>query len=720
MLCYLSQYYNLLGRYIYLPMIAILVLSYSSCTRGKVIYPETQVGQTSEPYFGTEVPDPYRWLEDDLSEETKVWVEAQNKTTFSYLEKIEFRNAIRDRLEEVFNYIRIYAPFKEGNWYYYYHNTGLQNQDILYRKKSLDSEESEVYLDPNKLSEDGTTAVTSVSFTEDGSLAGLLISEGGTDWRSARVMNTQTKAYMDDKLSDIKFSDISWNGKEGFFYSRYQSIEGESTLSSKTQYHGLYYHRLGTSQDEDQLIFGGKAYPRRYVSAYVTEDQRYLIINAAQKTSGNELYIKDLSDSDSEIVMIFDGFESDYQVIANQGSRFIIQTNRNAPNNQLIEIYFDRYESEKWSVFLPESMHVLNANSGGNKIFAQYLIDATSSVVQYNLEGKKEREIELPGLGTVSGFSGKMNESAFYYYYTSFTYPTSVFKYDISTGESVLHQKPEVDFNPEDYTTKQIFYESLDGTTIPMFIVHKKGIPYDGSNPTYLYGYGGFNISLTPTFSTSRIVWLEQGGVYAQPSLRGGGEYGEAWHKAGTKMKKQNVFDDFIAAAKYLIKEGYTSHSHLAIAGASNGGLLVGAVMAQEPSLAQVALPAVGVLDMLRYHKFTSGAGWASDYGTSEDSAEMFNYLYRYSPYHALKSQVSYPATLITTADHDDRVVPAHSFKFAARLQAYHHGNSPVLIRIETSAGHGAGKPISKTIDEWADKYAFTWYNMDYHPRWKK
>ncbi len=677
-------------------------------------YPETAKVDTVDTYFGTEVPDPYRWLEDDRSEETANWVSAQNEVTFSYLDNIPFRDQIKNRLEKLFNYERVYAPFQRGEYYYFYKNDGLQNQNVLYRKKSLDGE-AEVFIDPNKFTEDGTISLAGSSFTDDGSLFGYLISEGGSDWRKAIVMNTETKEMVGDTLYDIKFSGLSWKGNEGFYYSSYDKPKEGSALSGKTQYHKLYYHKLGTPQSEDELIFGGDTQTRRYIGGYITEDDRYLIISAAQSTSGNELYIKDLS-TDGPIIPVIEGFDNDHYILGNEGSRLLIHTNLDAPNNRIIEVDASNPTPDNWKTIIEETDNVLNANTGGGKVFANYLVDAKTDIKQYDMRGNLERDIELPGIGTAWGFGGREEDTEIYYTFTSFTYPSSTFKYSVETGESELYEQPDVDFNPEDYETNQVFFESKDGTKVPMFIVHKKGIELNGKNPTYLYSYGGFNVSLRPSFSTSRIVWLENGGIYAQPNIRGGGEYGEAWHKAGTKMQKQNVFDDFIAAGEYLIANNYTSSEHLAIAGGSNGGLLVGATMTQRPDLAKVAFPAVGVMDMLRYHKFTAGAGWASDYGTSEDSKEMFEYLRGYSPVHSLKEGVAYPATMVTTADHDDRVVPAHSFKFAATLQEKHDGDNPVLIRIETDAGHGAGTPISKTIEQQADIYSFAWYNMGVIP----
>ncbi len=676
-------------------------------------YPETRKVDTVDVYFGEKVSDPYRWLEDDRSAETAEWVKNQNKVTFAYLNNIPYRDKIKERLEKLYDYERLSAPFREGDYYYYYKNDGLQNHSVLYRKKSLD-EPGEVFLDPNTFSKDGTTGLASISFTKDGSMATYLITEGGSDWRKAIVIQTDDKSIVEDTLRDIKFSGIAWKGNEGFYYSSYDKPKG-SELSAQTQYHKLFFHKLGTAQEEDQLIFGGEQTPRRYIGGYVTEDERFLVVTAATSTTGNELYVQDLTDPKGKLISVVDNFDNDHYVLANVGSRLIIHTNLNAPNNRIVEVDVKDPRPANWKDIIPETENVMNAVTGGGKIFTDYMVDVKTRIQQHDMRGKLEREVELPGMGTADGFSGKIEDKEVYYSFTSFTYPSTIFRYNIATGKSVVYEKPKVDFNPDDYETRQVFYESTDGTKIPMYIVHTQGIELNGKNPTWLYAYGGFNISLNPNFTTSRIVWLENGGIYAQPNLRGGGEYGEKWHEAGIKMKKQNVFDDFIAAGEYLIREKYTSSEYLAIAGGSNGGLLVGATMTQRPDLAKVALPAVGVMDMLRYHKFTAGAGWAYDYGKSDDSPEMFQYLRKYSPVHALKPGTEYPATLVTTADHDDRVVPAHSFKFAATLQEHHTGENPVMIRIETKSGHGSSN-LKKALEGIADQYAFAWYNMGVLP----
>lgn len=673
-------------------------------------YPLATKNDVFNTYFGTKINDPYRWLEDDRSAETKAWVEAENKVTQGYLSGIPFRGDIKKRLETLWNYEKFTAPFKEGKYTYFYKNDGLQNQYVLYRQK--DKNKPEVFLDPNTFSKDATTSLAGIEFTKDGSMVAYQISEGGSDWRKVIVLNTSDMSVVGDTLIDVKFSGLSWKANEGFYYSSYDKPKEGSQLSGLTQYHKLYFHSIGTSQKEDKLIFGGNQTPRRYIGGSLTEDQRFLVITAAVSTTGNELYIQDLSKPGSAIISVVNNYKGDHSVIDNQGDKLYLFTNHNAPNYRVVTVDASNQAPENWKDLIKETENVLNVSTAGGKIFANYLKNATSLVMQYDMEGNLARTVTLPGVGSASGFSAKKTEKELYYTFTSYIYPPTIFKYNIASGQSIEYKKAGVEFDPSKFVSKQVFYTSKDGTKIPMIITHKKGLELNGTNPTLLYGYGGFSVSLTPAFSTSNIILLEQGGIYAVPNLRGGGEYGEKWHLAGTKMQKQNVFDDFIAAAEYLISNQYTSKEYLAIAGGSNGGLLVAAVMSQRPELFKVAFPAVGVLDMLRYNKFTAGAGWAFDYGTAEDSKQMFDYLLKYSPYHALKPSVSYPATLITTADHDDRVVPAHSFKFAAKLQEYHKGTSPVLIRIETNAGHGAGKPTGKIIEEQADKWAFMLYNM--------
>lgn len=680
-------------------------------------YPQTVKGTHVDTYFEVPVEDPYRWLEDDRSAQTANWVEEQNKVTFAFLEAIPFRNELKARLRELMNYERISAPFKEGRWQYFYKNDGLQNHSVLYRVPVGEPDAApEVFLDPNSFSKDGTTGLRGITFSKDGSLAAYQITEGGSDWRKVVVIDTASKKPLGDVLEDVKFSGLSWRGNEGFYYSSYDNPDkaSGSQLSSKTTDHKLMWHKHGTPQAQDVLVFGGPKRPTRYIGGEVTEDQRYLVVTASQNTSGSQVWIKDLDAPESDFVMVSDDYNADCAVVSNKGDKFFMSTNIDAPNYRVVSFKLDA--PTVWTDVIPESENVLTASTGGGKLFGNYLVDAKSKVKQFDLEGKLEREIALPGIGTAGGFSAKVEEDDLYYVFTSFTTPATIYHYEIADGKSDLFRRPKVDFDPEAYTTKQVFYSSKDGTRVPMFLVYRKDLELDGTNPTYLYGYGGFNNSLTPGFSSSRIAWLEQGGVYAVANLRGGGEYGERWHDAGTKMQKQNVFDDFIAAGEYLIAQGYTSSSRLAIAGGSNGGLLVGATMTQRPDLARVALPAVGVLDMLRYHTFTAGAGWADDYGTAEDSKEMFEYLRAYSPYHALKPGTAYPATLVTTADHDDRVVPAHSFKFAARLQEYHKGDNPVLIRIQTKAGHGVVSTEQQLALD-ADIYSFVWANMGFTPK---
>lgn len=678
-------------------------------TQEALTYPETRKDTVVDTYFGEKINDFYRWLEDDRSEETAAWVKAQNEVTFAYLDKIPFRDQLRKQLEDKWNYEKIGAPFTEGNYTYYFKNDGLQNQSVLYRINKNGIEE--IFLDPNTFSNDGTTSLADLSFTEDGSLVAYAISEGGSDWRKVIVMNAEDKTIIGDTLVDVKFSGLSWFKNEGFYYSSYDKPDG-SELSAKTDEHKLYYHKLNTPQSTDQVIFGDKT-KRRYVGGYVTDDQKYLVITAANATSGNELYLKNLSNPNAPIQTIVSGFDNDYSIIDSKDGKLFIVTNLNAPNKKLVAVdEANITDKNAWTDVIAETENVLDLSKAGGYFFAHYMKDAVSVVKQFDYSGKEIREVKLPGLGTASGFGDKKDAKELYFAFTNYVTPGTIYKMDIATGESKIHQQPKVKFNPEDYESKQVFYTSKDGTKVPMMITYKKGIKLDGSNPTMLYAYGGFNVSLTPSFSIANAVWLENGGIYAVPNLRGGGEYGKKWHIAGTQMQKQNVFDDFIAAAEYLIENKYTSSEKLAIRGGSNGGLLVGATMTQRPDLMKVALPAVGVLDMLRYHTFTAGAGWAYDYGTAEDSKEMFQYLKGYSPVHNVKEGVSYPATMITTGDHDDRVVPAHSFKFAAELQAKNKGNNPMLIRIDVNAGHGAGKSVQQTINENADIQAFTLWNM--------
>jgi len=695
----------------YLSLLILLVIM--SCKEER--YPETKKTDTVDTYFGYQVKDPYRWLEDDRSKETIAWVEKQNNATYNFLDKIPFREDLKNRLTKLWNYEKVGAPFKEGDYTYFYKNSGLQNQYVIYRYRTdEDPKTATVFLDPNLFSKDGTTSLGGMSFSKDGKKLAYAISEGGSDWRKILIMDTESKEIIEDTIVDVKFSGMSWFKNEGFYYSSYDKPKG-SELSAKTDQHKVYYHKLGTSQNDDNVIFGEKPEEKhRYIYGTVTEDNNYLLIAPRVSTSGNKLYIKNLFKPNAPLIEIIGHTDSDTYVIENVGSKLYLVTNLNAPNQKIVTVDASNPTPEHWVDLIPETKNVLSPSTAGGYFFTEYMVDAVSQIFQYDYSGKLVREVKLPSIGSAGGFGAKQDDKELYYSFTNYVTPGSIYKYNIEKGTSALYRKPDVDFNSEDYESKQVFYNSKDGTKIPLIITHKKGIQLNGKNPTILYGYGGFNISLTPSFSISNAVWMEQGGIYAVANLRGGGEYGKDWHDAGTQLKKQNVFDDFIAAAEYLIAENYTSSDYLAIRGGSNGGLLVGATMTQRPDLMKVALPAVGVLDMLRYHTFTAGAGWAYDYGTAEDSKEMFEYLKGYSPVHNVKAGVKYPATLVTTGDHDDRVVPAHSFKFAAELQAKQSGDNPTLIRIETDAGHGAGTPVSKTIEQYADIFGFTLYNMGY------
>ncbi len=693
---------------------SVIIVSCKEETKQKSIdvkYPETTKKAVIDTLFGTAVVDNYRWLENDRSEETETWVKAENEVTFDYLSKIPYREELKMRLTELWNYEKIGTPFIEGDYTYFYKNDGLQNQYVVYRKK--DGKES-VFLDPNTFSEDATTSLGSLSFSKNGKIVAYSISEGGSDWRKIIIMDAESKIIKEDTLVDVKFSGVSWYKNEGFYYSSYDKPKG-SELSAKTDQHKLYYHQLGTSQKEDVIVFGEKASEKhRYVGGSVTEDNRYLLVSAATSTSGNKLFIKDLSVKKGQLIPIIGTFESDTYVAQNSKNKLYLVTNLNAQNKKVVTVDAKNPSPENWKDFIPETENVLSLNSGAGYFFAEYMIDAVSKVLQYDFDGNLVREVKLPGVGSSGGFGGKKNAKELYFSFTNYNTPNSSYKFNPKEGTYTSYWKPAINFNSAEYESKQVFYTSKDGTKVPMIITHKKGVELNGKNPTILYGYGGFNISLTPSFSIANAVWMEQGGVYAVPNLRGGGEYGKKWHDAGTQMQKQNVFDDFIAAAEYLIEKEYTSSAYLAIRGGSNGGLLVGATMTQRPGLMKVALPAVGVLDMLRYHTFTAGAGWAYDYGTANDSIEMFEYLKGYSPVHNVKNGTEYPATLVTTGDHDDRVVPAHSFKFAAELQEKQTGANPVLIRIETNAGHGAGTPVAKTIEQYSDIFGFTLYNMGF------
>ena len=672
-------------------------------------YPTTKKVNQVDNFFGVNVNDPYRWLEDDLSTDTKNWVETQNKVTFEYLDQIKFREKLKNQLTDLWNYEKISAPFKRGDYTYFYKNDGLQQHSVLYRITKDGKEE--VFIDPNKFSADGTTSLAGVSFSEDGSLCAYQISEGGSDWRKVIVIDVNTKKQIGDTLTDVKFSGISWKGNEGFYYSSYDKPEG-SELSQMTDRHKLYFHKLNTPQKDDALIFGGDVTPRRYISGSVTEDGRFLVITTAVSTTGNELYIQNLQEKNAPIIPILDNFDSTTHIVDNKGDELYLLTNLNAANNRLVKTNVKNPKPNTWVDVIPETENVLSISTAGGYLFAHYMKDALDVVQQFNHSGKMIREIKLPGQGSASGFSGKKEEKEIYFSFSNYVTPGTIYSYQVDSGETKLYMQPDIKFDPEQFESKQVFYTSKDGTKVPMMISYKKGIKLDGKNPTILYGYGGFNISLTPSFSVANAVWMENGGIYAVPNLRGGGEYGKKWHDGGRQMNKLNVFHDFIAAAEYLFENNYTSNDYLALSGGSNGGLLVGATMTLEPGLAKVALPAVGVLDMLRYHTFTAGAGWAYDYGTADDSKEMFEYLKGYSPVHNVKKDVCYPATMVTTGDHDDRVVPAHSYKFAAELQAKQGCSNPTLIRIDTKAGHGAGKSTEAIINETTDKFAFTLYNM--------
>ena len=690
-------------------LLLIAVLFYSCDTHVDINYPVTEKKIIEDTYFGTIIEDPYRWLEDDLSNETMEWVNRQNDVTFSYLNSIPFKNKIKNKLTDIWNYEKQTSPYFRGDYMYYYKNDGLQNQYVVYRKKTDSNEE--VFLDPNLFSDDGTVSLTGLYFSKDGSLLTYLISEGGSDWRKAIVMDVKTKEIIGDTLNNIKFSGISWKGNNGFYYSSYDKPKG-SELSDYTDRHKLYYHELNKSQKSDKIIFGDSKEKYRYVYSDVSDDNRYLFITASNLTDGNKLFMVDLKNKPDEIQVISDDETTDSNVVVAEGETIYIFTNFNAPNKRLVKTSIDRLNKKFWEDVIPETENVFSLTNGSGYFFAEYLVDAVSEVYQFDYNGKLIRKVDLPGIGSSSGFYGEKNQKELYFSFSNYYTPGNIYSYNPFNGKYNLYWKPEIDFNSEEYVSKQIFYESKDGTRVPMTITHKKDLILNGKNPTILYGYGGFNISRTPGFSVTNAIWMDMGGVYAVPNIRGGGEYGKQWHNSGTKLNKQNVFDDFIAAAEYLISEEYTSSNYLALRGGSNGGLLVGAVMTQRPDLMKVALPAVGVLDMLRYHKFTSGAGWAFDYGTSDESEEMFKYLLDYSPVHNVKENVQYPATLITTGDHDDRVVPAHSFKFAAHLQEKNIGKNPVLIRVEKDAGHGSGTPLSKVIDQYSDIFGFTLFNM--------
>ncbi len=679
-----------------------------------VMYPATKKDTTvKDDYFGTAVADPYRWLENDTSAETANWVKQQNEVTNAYLKQIPFRDAIKKRYETLFNYEKYSAPFKQGNFIYYYKNSGLQNQNVLYREP-VGGGAAEVFLDPNTFSKDGTTSLAGINFSNDGSMAAFNISEGGSDWQKLIVMNAATKTILKDTLA-LKFSGASWKGNDGFYYSNYNKLAGGNVLSAKNENHKVYYHKLGTPQAEDKLIFGDDSHPVRYAWGYLSEDEKWLIIGTANETYGNTLYVQNMTKPNSTIVPVVTDTKNSSNIVDVDENFFYIQTDKDAPTNKLVTAPVSNPSPSNWKTLIEAKPEVLSVSAVGGDLFCTYLKDAVSKVYQYDKAGKQIREVQLPGLGTAGGFSGKKEEKETYYVFTSYINPATIYKMDIASGKTSLYKESKVQFKPSDFESKQLFYSSKDGTKIPMIITYKKGIELNGKNPCLLYGYGGFSVSLTPYFGTSNIILLENGGILAVPNIRGGGEYGEEWHNQGIKLKKQNVFDDFMAAAQYLVDNKYTSRDLLAIEGGSNGGLLIGACITQKPDMCKVAFPEVGVMDMLRYHKFTAGAGWAYDFGTSEDSKEMFEYLHHYSPLHNIKP-AAYPATLVTTADHDDRVVPAHSFKFTATLQENQKGNNPVLIKIETKAGHGAGRSTAQIIEDISNKWSFMFYNIGLKP----
>lgn len=693
-----------------LTLLATGIMVMSCAQQQKLLYPVTAKTDVADVYFGEKVADPYRWLENDTSAATTAWVQAENKVTNAYLSKIPFRKALLKRLTDVANYEKIGTPFKKHGKYYFFKNDGLQNQSVMYVQDALTSE-PRVFLDPNKLSNDGTVALTGVSFSNNGKYMAYTVSRSGSDWSEIYVMEVATGKLLDDHTLWAKFSNASWQG-DGFYYSAYDAPVKGKEFSNVNENHKIYYHKLGTPQTEDKLIYQNTAYPKRFYSVSVNEDETVMFLYESGDGRGNALYMKDLRKQDAPFVAMATDMNYQYSPLEVIGNKIYLSTNYEAPKSRVMVTELDKPALKDWTTLVPESEDVLSGTQViGGKLFLTYDKDASNHAYVYGLDGKKIQEIKLPSLGSV-GFSGNKEDKECFFSFTSFTIPGATYRYDMDANTYQLFRAPKVDFNPDEFVTEQVFYPSKDGTKIPMFLTYKKGLKKDGKNPVFLYGYGGFNISLNPGFSSTRVPFLEDGGIYAQVNLRGGGEYGEDWHVAGTKMQKQNVFDDFIAAAEYLIATKYTDKKKIAIVGGSNGGLLVGACMTQRPDLFRVAIPQVGVMDMLRYHKFTIGWNWASDYGTSEDSKEMFEYLKGYSPLHNLKPGTKYPATLVTTADHDDRVVPAHSFKFAAMLQACNAGTNPTLIRIDSKAGHGAGKPMSKVLEEQADIYGFIMYNL--------
>lgn len=692
----------------------ILILTINAMTvmaSKKINYPPTAREQVTDTYFGTVVSDPYRWLENDTSAATTNWVKLQNAVTYDYLDKIPFRNDLRNRIRELTNYPKLGVPFRKNNDFYFFKNNGLQNQSVLYRT-TTDKGKAELILDPNQFSTDGTVALTQIELSNDGNYLAYSISKKGSDWNEIHILDLKTLQKLPDVIRWVKFSNIAWKGN-GFYYSAYDVPKDGAIFSRKNEFHKIYYHQLGQEQAENKLIFENKQAPLRNFQASVSDNQEFLFITEIESTTGNTLHIKDLTSENSNIISVVTNFKNDYSVIDYIGNKIYVLTNYNAPNQRLMSFEPSKPSIEHWQTVIPESNAVLQqVTFAGNKMIALYNENASHRVSVFDFQATLQHQIKLPTAGTVSGISGSPKHADIYYAFTSFTYPASIYKFNTQTLVGQLHHQTEVKFNPADYNTEQVFYTSTDGTRVPMFITYKKGMKRNGKNPLMLYGYGGFNISLNPGFNAGRMPFLEKGGIYVVANIRGGGEFGEKWHQAGTKMQKMNVFNDFIAAAEYLIREGYTSKKKIAIHGGSNGGLLVGACMTLRPDLFAVAIPEVGVLDMLRYQKFTIGWAWATDYGTSTESEAMFRYLYAYSPLHNVKKGVKYPATMVMTGDHDDRVVPAHSFKFAATLQHANIGNYVSLIRIDMKAGHGAGKPIAKVIDAQTDMWSFVMHNL--------
>lgn len=697
--------------------IAILI-GFSSCKNSTIKYPETKKVDQVDEYFGVKIEDPYRWLENDRSDETEAWVKAQNEVTQNYLAAIPYKDKIKERLTELYAFETINSPIKKGDKYFYFKNDGVQDQPVLYMQSS-DGSEPVVLIDPNKLSEDGTVAMSkNFSISNDGKYIAYQIARGGSDWHEILVKNIETGEELEDHLKWVKFSDIAWF-KNGFYYSRYPEAEQGDELSNVNRYHKVYYHKLGENAEKDNVVFENKDYPLRNYSAQVSTDEKYLFVYETESTSGNNLYVKNLEKND-DFVKLTTGFNYDYNVIDQVGDNLYVLTNFNAPKYKLVRIDVNSLDVGNWVDVIPEKKDVLKECAiAAGKIIASYMVDVKSKLELYDLKGDFLNEIELPNIGSVSDIHSSVSSNELFYTFKSFTVPPTIYKYNVETKSNEIYFEPDLKFDASQYETKQVFYKGKDGIAVPMFIVHKKGLKMDGENPTLLYAYGGFNVSYTPYFKVDRLVWLENNGVFALANIRGGGEYGENWHRAGMRLNKQNVFDDFIAASEYLIDKQYTSPDYLTIQGGSNGGLLIGAVINQRPDLYKVAFPEVGVMDMLRFHKFTIGWAWVEEYGSSEDSIQFEN-LYNYSPLHNISSELDYPAVMVITADHDDRVVPAHSFKYIATLQDKYNGKNPTLIRIQTKAGHSAGKPTRMKIAEATDKWAFAFYNMGVKPKYTK